>query len=456
MRRAVSAVHGHGGLRTPPYSRADQPCGAERITIIACPPGQDRPARALHPVALAIAQVTPFAWEVAGEVNQYVARVSGELAAAGPSGPDRRPVAVQRRWSATRAGRCAPTPRSCSRATGPRVLGVGEVLPFSPTRRRAASLPVDVARTIEAALGALPLDVVNVHEPFAPSASSSALRHSRALNVGSFHAPTERILSTQLTAPLSRLLFARLDARTASYVATRNLLQRYFPGEYRVITPGADPAPERAAADAPRLVMIAGEERARGAHLPARPAPAAHRCALDTRPWSRGGPPPRRPRSDGPCASASRSSTETRAATPRCWPAPTSRSWPRRETGRRPGRWCARSGPERGRRLAPARLRRGPGRRRARLHVRARRGRDAGQPSHPPGHRPVPARAQRGPRGQARAPPSAGSAWPTSSRRSTASWPPAATTSAATGACAPGSIPAADRCRPAHAHRSLL
>ncbi len=125
------------------------------------------------------------------------------------------------------------------------MLGVGEVLPFSPTRRRAASLPVDVARTIEDALSALPLDVVHVHEPFAPSASSVALRHSRALNVGSFHAPTERILSTQLTRPLSRLLFGRLDARTASYGATRDLMQRYFPGDYAVITPGADLAPAR-------------------------------------------------------------------------------------------------------------------------------------------------------------------------------------------------------------------
>ena len=29
---------------------------------------------------LAIAQVTPFAWEVGGEINEYVARVSEELA----------------------------------------------------------------------------------------------------------------------------------------------------------------------------------------------------------------------------------------------------------------------------------------------------------------------------------------------------------------------------------------
>ena len=54
-----------------------------------------------------------------------------------------------------------------------RVLGVGEVLPFAPARRRASSLPVDVARTIEEALTVLALDIVNVHEPFAPSAKQS-------------------------------------------------------------------------------------------------------------------------------------------------------------------------------------------------------------------------------------------------------------------------------------------
>jgi glycosyltransferase involved in cell wall biosynthesis len=210
---------------------------------------------------LTIAQVTPFAWEAGGEVNEYVARVSDQLAQRGHRvlivAPSQSGGLVRDTRRAIRAH-----PEKLLEGDGPRVLGVGEVLPFSPARRRAASLPVDVARTIEAALAALPLDVVNVHEPFAPSASSAALRHSRALNVGSFHAPTERILSTQLTAPLSRLLFARLDARTASYVATRNLLQRYFPGEYRVITPGADPGPERTAGHPPRLVMIAGEERA--------------------------------------------------------------------------------------------------------------------------------------------------------------------------------------------------
>ncbi|HWE14816.1 MAG TPA: PHP-associated domain-containing protein [Solirubrobacteraceae bacterium] len=214
---------------------------------------------------LAIAQVTPFAWEVPNEVNGYVARVSEELARRGHRvliiAPSESAALVRdsRRDLRSRAHRVLED--GAGGPGGVRVLGVGEVLPFAPARRRAASLPVDVARTIEEALSVLPLDVVNVHEPFAPSASSAALRHSRALNVGSFHVPTERILSTQLTGPFSRLLFARLDARTASFAATRNLLQRFFPGEYAVIAPGADPPSGRAPNAVPELVMLALEER---------------------------------------------------------------------------------------------------------------------------------------------------------------------------------------------------
>ena len=214
---------------------------------------------------LAIAQVTPFAWEAANEVNEYVGRVSDELARRGHwvlvIAPSESAALVS---DSRRAIRSQPEDRCTRHRRKPVVLGVGEVLPFSPARRRAASLPVDVARTIDETLTAIALDVVHVHEPFAPSASSVALRHSRALNVGSFHAPTDRILSTQLTGPLSRRLFSRLDARTASYRATRDLLQRYFPGDYQVITPGADPGrpPARRSDSEIELVMIATEERA--------------------------------------------------------------------------------------------------------------------------------------------------------------------------------------------------
>jgi predicted metal-dependent phosphoesterase TrpH/glycosyltransferase involved in cell wall biosynthesis len=207
--------------------------------------------------------VTPFAWEARNEVNHYVRRVSDELVGRGHRvliiAPSESSALVRETRKAIRS-----RPEALLERAGrePLVLGVGEVLPFSPARRRSASLPVDVARTIEDALAALALDVVHVHEPFAPGAASSALRHSRALNVGSFHAPTERVVSTQLTRGLSRLLFARLDARTASYRATRELMQRYFPADYQVITPGADRVAGARRTGPVEIVLIAEEERA--------------------------------------------------------------------------------------------------------------------------------------------------------------------------------------------------
>ncbi|HEV2774667.1 MAG TPA: PHP domain-containing protein, partial [Solirubrobacteraceae bacterium] len=89
------------------------------------------------------------------------------------------------------------------------------------------------------------------------------LRHSRALNVGTFHAPTERLLSTQVARKVVQLVLGRLDARTASFDATRCLMQRFFPADYRVLQPGAD-APAARVAPAGRCVrfgFIDDEER---------------------------------------------------------------------------------------------------------------------------------------------------------------------------------------------------
>jgi predicted metal-dependent phosphoesterase TrpH len=85
-----------------------------------------------------------------------------------------------------------------------------------------------------------PPDIVHVHDPFAPSVSSAALRHSFSLNVATFHAPQERVLSTQVARPLVEIFFGRLDARTVTSSATARLLQRYFPGSYQLVEPGGD------------------------------------------------------------------------------------------------------------------------------------------------------------------------------------------------------------------------
>ncbi|HEU4599970.1 MAG TPA: PHP domain-containing protein [Solirubrobacterales bacterium] len=79
------------------------------------------------------------------------------------------------------------------------------------------------------------LDVVHVHDPFAPSAPSAALRHSYSLNVATFHAPQERVLSTQVARPLVEIFFGRIDARTVTSAETAELLERFFPASYELV-----------------------------------------------------------------------------------------------------------------------------------------------------------------------------------------------------------------------------
>ncbi|HEX8690653.1 MAG TPA: PHP domain-containing protein [Solirubrobacterales bacterium] len=105
-------------------------------------------------------------------------------------------------------------------------------------RRGHEVLRVGAGDPVKKLLGGNPPDVVHVHEPFAPSVSSAALRHSYSLNVASFHKPQERVLSTQVARPLVEIFFGRLDARTVSSTATRTRLERYFPGPYELVEPG--------------------------------------------------------------------------------------------------------------------------------------------------------------------------------------------------------------------------
>jgi predicted metal-dependent phosphoesterase TrpH len=212
--------------------------------------------------SFSIAHVTPYPWEAEdNEVNAHVERVAGELSRRGhrvlvlaPSRSQERVRASRRAIRAARAGGdgAASLLEGTDRGT-PRVIAVGEVLAFQDparpgrnggARRRASALPIDVARTVEELLSTVPLDFVHVHEPFAPSTSNAALRHSRALNVGSFHASSERLLSTLLARRFVESFFGRLDARTASTTATAELMNRYFPADYRLLGDGHDAASE--------------------------------------------------------------------------------------------------------------------------------------------------------------------------------------------------------------------
>jgi predicted metal-dependent phosphoesterase TrpH len=133
---------------------------------------------------LAIVQVTPYRRGTANPVNEYIERVSAELKRRGHS---------------------------------VRIAGVGD--------------------QVKKQLRGTPADIVHVHEPYAPRVSSTALRHSSSLNVATFHAPQERVLSTQVARPLVEIFFGRLDARTVATPETGRLLEHYFPASYELVEP---------------------------------------------------------------------------------------------------------------------------------------------------------------------------------------------------------------------------
>jgi predicted metal-dependent phosphoesterase TrpH len=106
-------------------------------------------------------------------------------------------------------------------------------------RRGHAIVRIGSAEPVKRPLIAQPFDIVHVHEPFAPSVSAAALRHSLSLNVATFHAPQERVLSTQVARPLVEIFFGRIDARTVTSEATGRLLGQYFPADYELVEPAA-------------------------------------------------------------------------------------------------------------------------------------------------------------------------------------------------------------------------
>src|SRR3954454_20246957 len=223
--------------------------------------GQRRPSSASSEdvPSMTIAQATPHPVGSGTEVDRFVRRAGDELAARGHRVLIVAPSSDGEEVREARAALKHPEELFSSDGA-PRVLAVGEGLaPFGASRR--APVPVDVPRAVESLHATAALDICHVHEPFAPSVPSATLRHSRSLNVGTFHLPTERVVSTQVARKVVELVFGRLDARTATWAATAQLMDRFFPARYRVVRPGVDYGPPREPrGDGPVRIAFAEQE----------------------------------------------------------------------------------------------------------------------------------------------------------------------------------------------------
>jgi len=175
--------------------------------------------------------VTPFAWSQPHEINEHVAGVAAGLRVLGHS------VTV-----------LAPSTRAADLLAGRRALHhdgpVGEVIAVGPavpiSRRSQMGVPVGVRANLALALARGRYDVVHGIEPGLPSLSYLALRDTDALTVATFSS------ANRLSYPPARSqrekLLGRLDALLALSETTRAAAAERFPGDYRLLSPGIDPA----------------------------------------------------------------------------------------------------------------------------------------------------------------------------------------------------------------------
>ncbi len=83
-------------------------------------------------------------------------------------------------------------------------------------------------------------DLLHFHEPFVPFLSPFLLRESRSVNVATFHAYAGFSPSYELGSRLMGGYAARLHGRIAVSAAARHFIDRFFPGDYKVIPNGVD------------------------------------------------------------------------------------------------------------------------------------------------------------------------------------------------------------------------
>jgi len=83
-------------------------------------------------------------------------------------------------------------------------------------------------------------DILHFHEPLVPFLSPTMLDASETVNIGTFHAFGGFSPSYWIGARFARRLADKLDGRIAVSGAARHFIDRYFPGDYRIIPNGVD------------------------------------------------------------------------------------------------------------------------------------------------------------------------------------------------------------------------
>jgi phosphatidyl-myo-inositol alpha-mannosyltransferase len=118
-------------------------------------------------------------------------------------------------------------------------LGTGWAAPANGSVGRV-TLGLRFKRQVREVLEAQRFDILHFHEPLVPFLSPTMLDASETVNIGTFHAFGGFSPSYWVGRLFARRLADKLDGRIAVSGAARHFINRYFPGEYRIIPNGVD------------------------------------------------------------------------------------------------------------------------------------------------------------------------------------------------------------------------
>jgi phosphatidylinositol alpha-mannosyltransferase len=172
-----------------------------------------------------IALVSAYDFAHPGGVGDHIAHLAGQFQAMGH----------QARIIAPWSGPASAAPDDLP------FHGIGSVVPVPANGSVARiSLSPTVSRRVKRILEAEQFDIVHIHEPLLPALPLTVLRHSTAVNVGTFHAYRQSNLGYFYGKPILKHLFRRLHGRIAVSLPALEFVSQYFDADYEVIPNGIE------------------------------------------------------------------------------------------------------------------------------------------------------------------------------------------------------------------------
>lgn len=172
-----------------------------------------------------IGLVTPYVYPVPGGVNQHVRYLYENLRKRGHD------------------VRILTSSHGLQRASEGDVIRIGKGFSM-PTNGSVGTITLSprYVSQVSAVLDRERFDLLHFHEPFVPFLSLIVLRQSTSVNVATFHAYGGFSPAYEFGSRVMGSYAGKLHGRIAVSAAARHFIDRFFPGDYRVIPNGVDVA----------------------------------------------------------------------------------------------------------------------------------------------------------------------------------------------------------------------